>query len=197
MLFIVEIALLIMGIWALVTAKTPSLIAGPQYQIEGRNARLLGIILVLPLPITFVVSFILALFLGQQVVGIIALLEIFLIVIVLITAMIFIRRVRQPIIRTDEAGNVIESISDIEATIAKKSQGSMIYAILGVLGFTAIIVCPLAFIRAGQAIQLINKHKIGENYRITANLARIFAAIIFVLYGGIATLLLSGILIGI
>ena len=59
MLLIVEIAMLIGGIYAIATAKVPGfLIGGGKYQVEGTTARLFGVLLVLPLPIAFIGGFI-------------------------------------------------------------------------------------------------------------------------------------------
>ena len=53
----VEILMLITGVWAIATGKIPSLLfGGPQYKLEGRSARLLGVLLLLPILITFVGS---------------------------------------------------------------------------------------------------------------------------------------------
>jgi hypothetical protein len=64
----------------------------------------------------------------------------------------------------------------------------LIYALLG-LGFAGMILYPLAFTRAGQALRLIEEHKVGERYRNTAKLARILAAVILLLWLGVIALI--------
>jgi hypothetical protein len=71
-----------------------------------------------------------------------------------------------------------EDLRKVEARIAKKAQGSLMYALLGIFCFTGIILWPLAFIRANQALRLIDKYQIGKQYRGKANAARIIAVIV-------------------
>ncbi len=84
----------------------------------------------------------------------------------------------------------------VEATIAKKAQGALVYSLLGGLGFTAIVTSPLAFIYATQALQLIQQHQVGERYRNNANIARVIAIVVVVFYGGIALCVLGPLLLG-
>jgi hypothetical protein len=66
--------------------------------------------------------------------------------------------------------------------VAQKSQGALIYALLGIGGLTAIVTCPLAFVRAGQALRLIEEQGVGEEHRNTARLARVLAVAIVLFY---------------
>ncbi|MGD8627339.1 MAG: hypothetical protein PVF47_08490 [Anaerolineae bacterium] len=66
--------------------------------------------------------------------------------------------------------------------MAQKSQGALIYALLGIGGLTAIVTCPLAFVRAGQALRLIEEQGVGEEHRNTARLARVLAVAIVLFY---------------
>lgn len=183
-MIVIEIIMLFAGIWALVTAKIPSwVLGGPRYKLEGGGARLLGLILVLPLPLAFVGGFVLALFLGEEGAAYATLLELLLVAGAAIAAVIVSRFVRQPATMDTTAS---EGSADIEAIIGKKAQGSLIYALLGILGFSAILVCPLAYVRAGQALRLMDAHHVGEQHRGTAKAARILAAIIFLFYAAVA-----------
>ena len=83
-----------------------------------------------------------------------------------------------------------ESI-DMERVIERKVTGSLIYAILGLLGFAGFILGPLAYFRAGQALELIEAHGIGQKHRNNARFARKIAAVAIVIWG----LVLLGILI--
>ncbi len=141
MLFIVEIAMLIGGIYAIVSAKVPSfLVGGGKYQVEGMTARLFGVLLILPLPIAFLGGIILALLFGEEGTGYAIILELITVLGVAILAVVLTRVV----------GKRVEPVNDIEATIAKKSQGALMYAIFSFTGFAALICCPLAIIYANQ-----------------------------------------------
>ena len=196
-MFIIEILMLIVGIWAIATGKLPSfLFGGAKYKLEGRGVRLLGLILALPLPAAFVAGFLLALLFGNQTTGYAVLLEVVIVLACGIAAVVVSRFVRQPAIPAGSDGDTTKDLSNFEAIIAKKAQGSLIYALLGILGFSAILVCPLAFIRANQALRLIDKHQVGEQYRGTANAARIIAPIIFLFYAAVAVIILAIVLSG-
>ena len=75
---------------------------------------------------------------------------------------------------------------DIEAAIRKKVQGSTIYVFLGLLGFVGILLCPLSFIRCGQALRMINEHGVGEGYRKLARQIRVASAVLFVIWFAVA-----------
>lgn len=68
-------------------------------------------------------------------------------------------------------------LNEIEAAIAKKSQGALMYAIFSATGAAALICCPLAIIYASQALKLINENHVGEQHRSKAQIARIIAII--------------------
>jgi len=168
MLLIVEIAMLIGGIYAIATARVPGfLIGGGKYQVEGTTARLFGVLLILPLPIAFIGGFILALLFGEEGTGYAVILELVTVFGVAILSVVL----------TRVLGKQVAPVNDVEATIAKKSQGALMYAILSVTGFAALICCPLAIIYANQALKLIDEHGIGEQHRGKAKTARIIAGI--------------------
>ena len=63
------------------------------------------------------------------------------------------------------------NLDEITNTIKRKAEGSLIYAILG-FGLVGLIVWPLAYKRAGQALWMIDEYHVGERYRSSAKLAR-------------------------
>ena len=196
MLLIIELIMLVAGIWAVATGKLPSLLfGGSHYRLEGRGVRYLGVVLVLPIPVVLASSVVLALFLGEEASGYATILELIIVLGVGMAALIISRVIRQPSGAIDSRGDVLGSAPDIEAIIGKKAQGSLIYALLGGLGIAAIILCPLAFIRSGQALKMIDEHKVGEHYRKTAKAARILAAVILLFWAAIAVCVLSPVLI--
>ena len=185
MLLILEIAMLIGGIYALISAKVPSLlVGGGKVQIEGLPARLIGVLLILPLPTAFIGGVLMALLLGEEAANYAVLLEIFVVFGIAILAVILSRVL----------GKRIEPENEIEATIAKKAQGALMYAILSATGFAALIACPLAIVYANQAIKLIDEHEVGEEHRGKAKTARVIASVATALWVAAAICLLSSVL---
>lgn len=190
MLLIIEILMLVAGIMAISTGKIPPLLfGGPKYQFDERGVRLLGAILILPLPLAFMSGVFLALVIGEQASSYALILELVILLAAGVAAIILSRFIRKPVDSTADEGGAKEP-AEIESLIGNKAQGSLIYALLGLLGFTAIVVCPLAFFRARQALDLIDRHQVGERYRSTANAACILAAVIFLFYAALATFFL-------
>lgn len=197
MILILEIIFLIAGLWAIATGKLPAfLFGGGHYTAEGTAVRLLGILLILPLPLAFMAGIVLGLLFGEDAPGYAVVTEIVIVIGVAIAASIAFRFVRRPVTTTDSGGQVADDAAKVETRIAKKAQGALIYSLLGILGFTAIVVCPLAFVYASQALRLIDEHKLGERYRNQANLARIIAVGVFTIYAGIVCFLLSLVIVG-
>ena len=91
------ILLLVCGLWAIVTGKLPAIVFGKKYQLEGPWARLIGVLLALPLPVSFTIDVALILLLGEeraeQYAGIVNLL---IWVLALVTAWVMSRLVRKP-----------------------------------------------------------------------------------------------------
>lgn len=179
MILILEILFLISGVWAVFTGKLPAfLFGGDKYQIEGIAIRVLGVVLLLPMPLAFIGGVVLVLLFDQTTATTYGtLLEIVLVLGVAILALVVVRFVRKPKMRVDSLGNLVPAVSDIEAQIAKKAQGALMYAIFSMFGVASIIVCPLAFIYATQALRLIDQHQVGEQYRGRANTARLLAGL--------------------
>lgn len=74
---------------------------------------------------------------------------------------------------------------DVESIIRKKVQGSTIYLFLGLLGFAGLFLCPLAFLRCGQALRMIDEHGVGEDFRKQARQIRVASAVLFVFWFGV------------
>lgn len=177
MLLILEIGMMIGGLWALIKGEVPSfLVGGGKYKVEGKIARIIGILLFLPLPISFAGAIILVLMFGIDGEGYAVIFEISTVIIISIIALILVR----------SGGQKKEYANEVEEIIAKKTQGSMMYAILSATGFAAIICCPLAIIYASQALKLINEHGLGEEYRKKAITSKGIAIVATVLWISIA-----------
>ena len=98
-LLIVEILMLIAGLWALITGKLPEtlfkvLFGKGKYYIDSKNARLLGILLALPIPLVFISGLVLSMFFGGDSVLYAALLEIVIVIVVSIISMVIARRIK-------------------------------------------------------------------------------------------------------
>ena len=72
--------------------------------------------------------------------------------------------------------------ASIEARINQKAHNAFVCSLVGILGLPTIIVCPLAFIYAHQALSLIRRYQVGEQYSQTAKNARLLAAVLFLFY---------------
>jgi hypothetical protein len=173
MLLFIEIALLVCGIYSIFSAKVPSfIVGGGKYQVEGMAARLFGVLLILPLPIAFIGSFLFVLLLGNEGTGYAIILEIVTVLVVAISAIVLVRII----------GKRVEPVTTVEAIIAKKSQGALMYGIFSITGFAALICCPLAIIYSNQAIKLIDENRVGEQHRSKAKLARVIASVATLLW---------------
>lgn len=92
MLFILEISMFIGGIYALIAAKVPSfLVGGGKYPIEGKNARWVGVLLMLPLPIVFLVGLFVGMLFGEQGTPYVGIFELVIVIGTAILAMILTR----------------------------------------------------------------------------------------------------------
>ena len=79
------------------------------------------------------------------------------------------------------------NLDEITNTIKRKAEGSLIYAILG-FGLIGLIVWPLSYKRAGQALQMIDEYHVGEKYRSSANSARLIIKVASLIIGGVFAL---------
>ena len=96
-----EIILGIAGVWILITGKVPGWIVGKKgFEIEGVKARLIGVILALPIPFSTAGGIILFLLVGKNAGGYAILLELAVFITVLIIVLILIRKFRTPIFTT-------------------------------------------------------------------------------------------------
>ncbi|MCL4303735.1 MAG: hypothetical protein KJ077_49070 [Anaerolineae bacterium] len=65
-LIIIEVVLFFSGLWTLVTGKLPAIVLGTKYSIEGMGARIVGLLIALPLPVAFMTGLVLAVVLGPE-----------------------------------------------------------------------------------------------------------------------------------
>lgn len=65
-LIIIEVVLFFSGLWAMTTGKLPAIVLGTKYSIQGMGARIVGLLLALPLPVAFMAGLALAILLGPE-----------------------------------------------------------------------------------------------------------------------------------
>ncbi len=123
-MIIIEVAMLLVGIYAIVTARVPSRIAGTAaYRVEGSAARWFGGILVLPLPLALLGTVVLSFLFGEMgsVYG------------TIFEAVAVLGALILAVVITRTAGKQAVSVSplaSIEATIANKALGRRSSAML-------------------------------------------------------------------
>lgn len=168
MLLILEIGMLLGGIYSVVTAKVPAfLVDGGKHQVEGWAARVVGVLLMLPLTVAITGGIMANLFVEENGADFVVTLEYLTLFVVVILTLVLVRLV----------GKRSAPVSPLEATIKKKAQGSLMYAIFSATGLAAVICCPLAFIYASQALKLIDEYDFGKEYRGKAKAAQLIAGI--------------------
>jgi hypothetical protein len=95
-----EIILGIAGVWILFVGKVPSWIIGKKdFEITGMKARLIGLILALPFPLSLVMSVILGFLFGQDGLSYAFFAEIAIFIAVLIVVMLLTRKFRVPVVK--------------------------------------------------------------------------------------------------
>jgi hypothetical protein len=96
-----EIILGIAGVWILFAGKVPSWIIGKKdFEITGMKARLIGLILALPFPLSLVMGVILGFLFGQDGVSYAFFVEIAIFITVLIIVMLLTRKFRVPVVKS-------------------------------------------------------------------------------------------------
>ncbi len=101
-LTIIEILFLVAGVWLLFSGKIPSkyfsiLFGKGDYVLSSGKTRLLGLLLLSPLPLVLFVSFTLALFLGDKATTPATIFEIVYDLVVIGIAIFVARKIRQPV----------------------------------------------------------------------------------------------------
>jgi hypothetical protein len=193
MLLFIEVFLFFAGLWAVVSATLPALallFRGPDHDLEGSGVRLLGLVLLLPLPLAMLGSLALGSLLGERAAGYALLYELVIIVFAGAIVLHFGRTVLQFRMETDSDGKVIESETGVEAMIRREAESSLLYALLGGLGVPAVVFCPLAFSRSRRALRMMEKNSVGDQHRNTANLARILSILVFLFWVALVVLVL-------
>jgi hypothetical protein len=100
MLLIIELFFLVTGIWTVISAKPPArmfklLFGKGQYDLDPQRARLFGLFLASPLPLAFLVAFILSALQGERAAAPAAYFEAFYTLAVAIASIVIARKIRR------------------------------------------------------------------------------------------------------
>lgn len=101
MLLIIELLFFVAGLWAIISGKIPSglfkfLFGKGEYELPSNKARLFGLLLLSPLPASFLVSYLLAVLSGSKGVGYAVIFDYIYIFAVMIFSIIIARKTRHP-----------------------------------------------------------------------------------------------------
>jgi hypothetical protein len=95
-LLIAEVMFLVMGIYAILKAELPSWFVGNGYIARGAQVRVLGVLLAIPLPLSFFSGIALAL-IDEELIWIGSSIELISMLIVSLVAVLSLRRIRVPV----------------------------------------------------------------------------------------------------
>ena len=99
-----QLILAIAGVYMLIAGKVPNWVLGKKgYEIVGTNARIIGLVLVLPLPFSFGVGLVLGVLFGEVAVSYGFVIDIVVLIVELIIAFILIRQFRTPVSSQSDA----------------------------------------------------------------------------------------------
>lgn len=175
MFAIVEVLSFFMGLWAITTGTLPLLaifLNRRHYETEGRGVRLLGIVLTYPLPLALSGGWLLRLLFAERALQYAFPFELAVICFAGVTAVLLGRVVLRRRLINDEEEKALRATPDLDAQIGHEAEGALLLALLGGLGITAPVACPLAFKRSQRALHLSAQQTTGDWHHHIANLAR-------------------------
>ena len=138
MLLIIELLFIVAGLWAIITGKLPVglfnfLFGKGEYELPSNQARIFGLFLASPIPVTFIVSFFLVVLMGEGVVGFTVGFEIIYILTVIITSIIVARKARHPRTKSTDISPLDES--SFEQKTNSYNSRLLIMSGIAILGF--------------------------------------------------------------
>ncbi len=182
MLFFVEIVMLLLGLWIAIRGRVPGFILDRERTpLTAAEARLIAVTLLLPLPLELAISVMLVILFGGER-GLAASAYVGPVVVVLATILFFVLVFFLP--RVSEARHLAEGRApqSTEPVVARLARRAYLFTLIGTLGITTPIFCPLAYRRAGAALRLIRQHGAGAGYRGFVQITRAAAVAVFVVY---------------
>lgn len=181
MLLIIELLFFVAGLWAIISGKIPPslfkfLFGKGEYELPSNKARLFGLLLLSPLPASFLVSFLLTVLLGPQGVGYAVIFEYVYIFVVIISSIIIARKTRHPEKKENDS---LQSVS-IPSEQKTSSYGVRLLIIFG------IVILSCVTITGGGALLMVIISSITVGTRWTGNFWEdIFPFILMVAITGI------------
>ncbi len=147
MLLIIEILFLVAGLWAIIAGRMPAglfrvLFGKGQYELPPPQARLFGLLLSSPFPLSFLVAFLLGGWLGQAGLAYSTIFEALYVVAITVTSIVVARKIRRPEIpQTNPAEAAVSSPTAAPPPRRIQSYGARLLIMLGlvVLGFITLV----------------------------------------------------------
>lgn len=193
LLLIIEVILLMIGAYTLYQRSVPKFLLGRAgYEIRGRNAIMIGAVMIAPIPLTLCMTFTLAAINPDIAPDAAVLLEGINLGFAAVLAFILIVVLKQPIKGKADDGS--REMTNIEEVIEERVRGAYIYLIIGLFGPIGFVMAPLVFIRTTQALALIDQYQAGEAFKGRAQLWRNLAMLQFTVLAVLAILILAPLL---
>lgn len=139
----------------------------PHRPIEARLAGLVTIFLLI-IPISAVITLVMTLFLIKAVSAKVLLIEFLIALGIALIGILTIRGIFRLTRTTANSTNFGLDLMEKEDLLANKLRVSLVCALLGCLGVTSFMFCPLAILFASQAISIVEKYKVGTEKRYWA-----------------------------
>lgn len=155
MLLIIELLFFVAGLWAIILGQVPvgllKLLFGKgEYDLPPNQARLFGLLLSSPFPVSYIVLLTLTNSLGAKGAGYSIIFEIVYILIIITVSIIIARKARHP-----ETGNIDGSISSASSLEKKTSGYGLRLLIIFGIGFLGFITLVSAITLVGAAITAV------------------------------------------
>jgi len=161
MLFILELIFLVAGLWSLVSAKLPEglfrlLFGKGIYKLPPNHARLYGLLLASPFPISLTVTFLLAVILGERSTGIALVFENIYFLSILISSLYIARKIRQPAEQQEVISTVNEAGDHPETRSYRKRlliiAGLAVLSMFTLINFVTLVIMIFSAINNNVAI---------------------------------------------
>jgi hypothetical protein len=182
-LLFLEIGMLLVGFISLVWRDVPKwLFGGSQYRIPDQTARLLGMVLLLPIPLTALTGFIYSVLFGEGFQRYAFWLELLTVLATMAVAVRVTRIARRPI---EEDASVSEGFEEVSPgkQFERKVQVVKTYAALVGLGLPAIAFYPTTIHRANETLALMEQAGSNNTLKEPILKARRDASILLSLWG--------------
>lgn len=158
MLLFIELIFLVAGVWAVISGKLPSglfrfLFGKGEYELPPNKTRLFALLLISPLPVSYLVSSLLTAIMGEKATGYAFLFEIIYILVVTISSIFIARKMRRPeAMRVDNPPVVSTSSEQKTSNYVRKQLiviGIVFLGFMTVVSGFALIIVAISSITVG------------------------------------------------